>query len=81
MKQSTANGHNQAIQMLESGLSYYIPRTGRYRAEDALWCLRQGRTESAYEAIAEAACLSDGVAKHFLQEARNLIAPERFSSS
>ena len=67
--------------MLESGLSYYIPRTGRYRAEDALWCLREGRTESAYEAIAEATCLSDGVAKHFLQEARDLIAPERLSSS
>ena len=66
--------------MLESGLSYYIPRTGRYRAEDALWCLRNGRTESGYEALAEAACLSDGMARHFLGEARALLAPDRVAS-
>ena len=79
-KQGTSN-YTQAITMLESGLSYYIPRTGRYRAEDALWCLKNGRTETGYEALAEAACLSDGLAKHFLAEARSLLAPDRVASS
>lgn len=80
MSKPGTSDYLSAIKLLESGLSYYIPRSGRCQAEDALRFLRNGRTESGYEALAEAACVSDGMAHHFLTEARSLLAPERVSS-
>ena len=71
----------EALKLLESGLSYHLPNQSRYSAEDALVFLRRGRVNDGYEALAEAAAYSDGMAHHFLVQARTVLAPERVASA
>lgn len=72
---------SEAVKLVESGLSYHLPHQSRYSAEDALSFLRNGRISAGYEALAEAAAYSDGMAHHFLVEARTVLAPERIASA
>lgn len=72
---------NQALSLVESGLSYHLPAQSRYSAEDALSFLRQGRVVQGYEALADAAAYSDGMAHNFLVQARTVLAPERIASA
>ena len=71
----------QALSLLESGLSYHLPQQSRYFAEDAVSLLRKGRISDGYEALADAAAFSDGMARHFLVEARSVLAPDLVASA
>lgn len=70
----------EVLSLLESGLSYALPHQSRYRGQDALHLLRQGRLDAGYEALSDAAALSDGLGQRFLVEARSKLAPYRVAS-
>jgi len=71
----------EAVSLLQSGLNYHLPQYSRYSAEDALLFLKRGQVSAGYEALAEAAAYSDGMAHHFLVKARVILAPERVASA
>lgn len=72
---------SEALSLVESGLSYHLPSQSRYSAEDALHFLRRGQVSQGYEALADAAAYSDGMAHNFLVQARTVLAPERVASA
>lgn len=72
----------EAVQMLERGLEHPMDRIARAQGEDALWLIKQGRYDDAVEAVCNAvAFCDDHLALQFLHQARDLLAPDRFSSA
>lgn len=70
------------MRLVERSLDHHMDRIARAQGEDALWLMKQGRYEDAIEAVCNAAAFcNDHLALHFLHEARNLLAPDRFASS
>lgn len=82
MPDPTPEQVQQAITILDRGLSYHMNRMARAQGEDALWMLKNGRYDAATEAICNAvASCDDHLAGQYLREVRSILAPDRFASA
>lgn len=72
----------QAIKLINSGLSFRMDMVAREWAEDALWLLKNDRIDAGVDSLCQSIGLCDqATALHLLEEARNLLAPDRIASS
>lgn len=72
----------QAISLINSGLSFRMNMMAREWAEDALWLIKNQRLEPGIDALCQSIGMcEEPVALHHLTEARNLLAPDRIASS
>ena len=73
---------NQAIELLDRGLDYRMSSSARAWAESGLSQLRNGDIEDGIDSICNAAAICDEpLSTHYLIQARELLAPDRFASA
>ena len=82
MQPISAKDIKQAISLMESGLSFRMDQVAREFAEDALWLLKNDRFDAAVDELCQAAAMcSEPISSKYLVEARDLLAPDRITSS
>lgn len=82
MQQHEPQDIKQAIDLLDRGLDYHMSSSARAWGENSLHLLRRGELETGIESLCNAVAICDDpLAMHYLVQAREILAPDRFASA